>query len=244
MEVSTTMSTKLRIAMLVLFSLFLLRGFAQNTVSAEKIMNAIQEGESISYEGVTIVGDLDFTYMDEKMDDLPSRSRWWGSGDNEVEESIDVKISFVNCTFKGDVLAYIHHDRSGYTFTADFDRDVMFKDCTFTEDAMFKYSDFDNGADFSGSKFEGKTTFKYAEFDEQSDFSSTRFERDATFKYAQFDEGVSFRNTTFEESWNIKYLKARGDFDVRGLEVGDDIDAKYTRINGSSFTSHLVKNRN
>lgn len=231
--------------MLVLFSLFIIRAFAQNTVSASQIMEDIREGKNISYENAIIEGDLDFTYMAEKMPDLPKKSKWWNNGGtNTVEESIDVSISFKNCIFQDDVLAYIHDDRSGYTFIADFDKDVVFKACEFKRNAMFKYSDFDGAANFSNTKFQRETTFKYAEFDEKADFSNTYFDDDATFKYAQFDEGVSFKSAVFEESWNIKYMKARGDFDISGLEVRDDIDAKYTKINGQNFTSYLVNNRN
>lgn len=245
MEISESLSTKLRIAMLLFFGIFMLRAFGQKTVSASDIMEDIREGKNISYQNATIVGELDFTYMAEKMPDLPKRSKWWNNGGtNTVEESIDVDISFVNCTFEDDVLAYIHDDPSGYTFTADFDKDAIFKGCEFKRNAMFKYSDFDGIADFSGSKFQRKNTFKYAEFDEPADFSNTYFDDDATFKYAQFDEGASFKNAVFEESWNIKYMKARGDFDIAGLDVGDDIDAKYTKINGRSFTSFLIDSRN
>ena len=230
--------------MLILFTLFLVRAFAQNSVSASQIMEDVREGKNISYENMTISGELDFTYMADKMIELPRKSKWWKGGSNAVEESIGVSVSFVNCVFEEDVLAYIHDNESDYTFTADFDRDVVFKDCKFKRDAMFKYSDFDGKVDFSGSEFLRETTFKYAEFDEKADFSKAVFEDDATFKYAEFDEGASFRNTSFRETWNIKYMKARGDFDVKGLNVGDDIDAKYTRINGKSFTSYIVENNN
>lgn len=244
MDISKSLSYKCRILMLLLFGIFSVRAFAQKSVTAEDIMVDIREGKSISYENATITGDLDFTYMADKLSDLPERKKWWNNGSsNEVDESIDVKISFVNCTFEGDVLAYIHDDRSGYTFTADFDRDVSFKGCEFKRKAMFKYSDFDGDANFSGSKFQNETTFKYSEFDEIADFSDTYFDEDATFKYTEFEEGASFRNAVFQEDWNIKYMKARGDFDIKGLEVKDDIDAKYTKINGRSFSSYLLSSR-
>lgn len=245
MKASKSLSTKCRIGILIFIGLFSLRAYAQNSVQAAQIMKDIKDGKSISYQDATIEGVLDFTFMDEKLPDLPEKSTWYNNGgSNVVDESIGVSISFVNCTFNEDVLAYIHEERSGYTFTADFDKDVMFKNCKFSRDAMFKYSDFDNIANFEGSKFQRKSTFKYAEFDEKANFSNTRFNDDATFKYAEFDEGVSFRNAVFEESLNIKYLNARGDFDIDGMEVGDDIDSKYTKINGKGFNSYLVGSRN
>ncbi|MFK7953451.1 MAG: pentapeptide repeat-containing protein [Ekhidna sp.] len=245
MTASKSLSTKCRIGILLFIGLFSARAFAQENVSASEIMKDIKDGKNISYENVTIKGVLDFTYMDEKLPDLPERSKWWNNGNsNTVNESIGVSISFINCTFEDDVLAYIHQEKSGYTFIANFDKDVRFMDCDFNRNAMFKYSDFDRMADFEGTQFERKSTFKYAEFDEKANFANTRFDDDATFKYTEFDEGVSFMNAVFEESLNIKYMNSRGDFDIKGIKVRDDIDAKYTKVNGRSFNAYLLDNRN
>lgn len=215
--------------------------FSQVTVSASKIMKDIKNGQDVSYRDVTITGDLDFTYKDAKEDDLGSHKWWYGT--NTVNEDIEVSILFVNCKFEDDVLAYIHVERSGYTFTADFEKEVTFKNCTFNGDAMFKYSEFDDDVDFSGSKFNRKNTFKYAEFDARANFSNTYFDDDAIFKYAEFDDGVSFNSAEFMESLDIKYLEVRGDFDIDQMEVRDEIDAKYTEINGKSFAKYLYAAR-
>lgn len=96
----------------LLFALFLsCTFFAQKTIEASDIMADIKKGKSITYQNATIVGTLDFTFMDDAMQKLPSKrkSSWWSSGNstNEVKKLIEVKISFTNCTFKDDVLAYI-----------------------------------------------------------------------------------------------------------------------------------------
>jgi len=214
---------------------------AQNKISASKIMDDIQRGKDISYKDVTITGELDFTYRSDKEDQLGSH-RWW-EGSNTVNEDINVEISFVNCTFEDDVLAYIHIERSGYTFTADFEEKVTFKNCDFKRNAMFKYSEFDEEVNFEGSKFNRENSFKYAEFDESANFADTMFDDDAIFKYAEFDNGVSFSGAEFRESLDIKYLDVRGMFNIDRMEVADDIDAKYTEINGESFTKYLYKSR-
>lgn len=231
--------------MILLFGMFSARALAQQTVSAAAVMNDLRNGKSISYDNVIITGDLDFTFMKEKMPELPDTKKWWkDGGSNTVDELIEVSISFINCTFEDDVLAYIHHERSGYTFTADFDQSVIFKGCEFRRKAMFKYSNFDRTVSFEDSKFQGETTFKYAKFDEMANFTRTYFEDDATFKYAQFEQGGSFMKAVFEESWNIKYMEAEGDFEISGLKVKDDIDDKYTKINGRSFSSYLISSSN
>lgn len=240
--------------------------FAQKTIDASDLLQDIKDGKAINISNATITGVLDLTYMDEALPKLPKRKRWWNNGgSNEVKKMIEGKISFINCTFKDDVLAYIPHEDSGYTFTADFEDVAIFKDCTFERKAMFKYSDFERDADFSGSKFLDDSTFKYAKFDRGISFANTHFDEPATFKYSEFREkvsfsnaifketatfkytkfkdGVSFNNCKFEEDLNLKYTKVTGDFDITNMEVAYDIDSKYTKINGSSFSKYLLKSK-
>ena len=216
-------------------------GLAQQTVKADAIISAIKKGKDITYKDVTITGVLDLTFMNEKLPDLPKKRKWWkNGGSNTVKESIDSKISFVNCTFKNDVLAYIHDEDSGYTFIANFEDDVIFKNCRFKGDAMFKYSGFEGTADFSHAIFEKSTTFKYADFDTKANFANTVFEEDAIFKYTEFKNGVSFNDARFKENLNIKYTQVNGDFDIKGMKVARDIDSKYTDINGKGLSNYLI----
>lgn len=243
--------------------------FAQKTVDASDIIKDLKAGKSISYTNTTIVGTLDFTFMDEAIVKLPSKkkSSWWGnSNSNEIKKLIENEISFIGCTFEDDVLAYIPDEDSGYTFTASFENTAIFKNCDFQRKAMFKYSRFERDADFSGSTFDDDTTFKYAKFDRNISFKNTKFaevstfkyakfsrnvsfanavfEDSAVFKYTQFNDGVSFNNTNFEEDLNIKYMKVSGDFNITKMNVGYDIDSKYTTINGRSFNKYLLNSRN
>lgn len=229
---------------MVLLTLFSIGVQAQsNTVKASDIMDALEKGKEVSYENVTVTGVLDFTFMDEKLPDLPTKRRWWrNGGDNTVNEIIESKITFTNVTFADDVIAYYHDDRSEYTFTADFENDVIFKNCKFQRDAMFKYSEFERDASFEGSEFSDDTTFKYAQFEEKVNFASTKFDEDAIFKYTKFRRGVSFEEARFERSLDMKYTQVRGDFDIKGLYVRWDIDTKYTKINGRGFSKYMLDN--
>ena len=255
---------------LLAFCLFLVSTFtfAQKTIEASSILKDIKAGKSISINNATIVGVLDFTYMDEALEKLPKKKKrgWfnWSSGnsDNMIKKMIDVNISFTNCTFRDDVLAYIPDEDSGYTFVASFEDNTIFKDCKFERKAMFKYSRFERDSDFSGSSFNDDSTFKYAKFDKEISFANTTFNETATFKYSKFNnnvsfsnalfkdsaifkytnfsEGVSFKNTNFEEDLNIKYMKVAGEFNITNMKVAYDIDSKYTRINGKSFSKYLI----
>jgi uncharacterized protein YjbI with pentapeptide repeats len=235
---------------------------AQNKIDARRIMSDIKNGKDITYKNATIVGTLDFTFMEEKMDKLPKRRKksWWnkGNSDNKIEKQITNNVSFVNCTFEDNVFAYIHDEDTGYTFVANFEKDAIFKDCTFREMSMFKYTKFDETADFSNTKFNGESTFKYADFKNDVSFANTFygesstfkysvfrnnvsfanaiFKETATFKYANFKEGVSFNKTRFEEDLIIKYTKVNGAFDVTGMHVEYEVDSKYSSINGKKFS--------
>lgn len=233
---------RIQVVLLLCAMLFSVQLQAQTKVAASEIMDAIKNGEDIKYENVTITGVLDFTYMDEKRDDLPRRSRWWRNGSNEVEEFIESSISFKNVVFEDDVLAYYHDERSGYTFTADFERAVLFEKCEFKRNAMFKYSTFEESASFAGSTFNDENTFKYAQFEEMADFSNTYFDDDGIFKYTKFRDGVSFRAAKFDRSVDMKYTKVRGDLDLEDMDVRWDIITKYAEVNGRSFTRYLMDN--
>jgi uncharacterized protein YjbI with pentapeptide repeats len=238
--------------------------FSQNIVYAEDIMNDIKAGKDISISNATIEGVLDFTNMEEKLKTLPRKKR--RKENNSIMNSIRSKISFTNCTFNFDVLAYIpDHDKSGYTFIANFYEPVLFKNCTFERRAMFKHSDFVKESSFENTQFLGGTTFKHANFKDKSNFAKTNFEdgvtfkhvqfrktisfegasfdEDVTFKHAKFYNGLSFKNVRFKGALDIKHTDIRGDFEMAGMKISSDIDSKHTVINGKSFASYLLDNR-
>ena len=215
---------------------------AQTTIQASDILEDVRQGKEVSYENVEISGDLDFTfYFEKKNEDRYSRRRSWASSDNEVEEWVESKIRFVNCTFQDDVLAYYHDDRTEYTFTASFERSVEFVNCTFDGASAFKYSTFEEGADFSQSEFDEIALFKYAKFERSTSFQGAKFGDDANFKYAKFRQGLDFSSTRFNNDLNLKYAKIRGDFAHSDMDVRNDLDVKYTEVNGESFSKYLIK---
>ena len=228
----------------ITFILFLTSNLvAQNTIKASDILKDIKKGKSISYENVTITGTFDMTFMDEKLSDLPKKHKWYkNGGSNSVKETIESRISFVNCVFEDDVLAYFHDEDSEYTFTASFENDIRFKNCEFNRNAMFKYSSFEQNADFSGSKFKENSTFKYAKFDTHVSFANSIFDESANFKYTKFRDGVSFNNVKFRDNLNLKYTKVDGDFNIKGMIVANDINSKYTDINGNGLSKYLLEN--
>lgn len=245
---------------------------AQKTINASEIETAIKSGKDVSYENVTIIGVLDLTSAREDLPNLPKLKKW-NMGDNTIETTHGVNISFINCTFDNAVYAYFHDDKikwtdgnSYYTFVAHFDDDVIFKNCTFEDRAWFKYSEFDGNADFSGTSFFESNTFKYAEFSQKANFANTNFEDDnsfkysnfstfvsfenavfdeeAVFKYAEFEKGVSFENAKFKDDLNFKYVDIDGEYIDKNMTVRGYVNTKYANIEGrDSYKKKRKKNK-
>jgi len=225
----------------IILLVFVTTSYGQ-TVSAENILRGIRRGEDINYQNATIKGTLDLTYyFEKKNEDKYSRKKsWFGSDENTVEETIEVSLNFVNCNFEDDVLAYFHDERTGYTFVANFENDVIFKGCKFNNKSAFKYSEFEGKSNFSESTFSEEALFKYAEFERLADFGGVFFDDDANFKYAEFNRGLDFSYTSFDRDLTLKYAKIKGDFSSTKMKVKYNLDVKYTEINGEGFSKYLL----
>ena len=239
---------------------------AQTRVQAEDIIDQINAGQDVSYKNAVIMGNLDFRALDEVTPDKPlrkqNRSRW---SSQSYSCHVRSSLSFINCTFRGDVLAYVHVDKKNDTYNAVFYEDVNFEGCTFErasafkyakfkrkanfvnttyeEEALFKYTKFSTDVSFQGSNFQDDANFKYVDFPEAADFEQALFRELANFKYAKFPEGVSFEDAEFQGDADFKYTKFSEPLNFDGVEFDRDPIFKYTKIDGRSFTSHLLKNR-
>jgi hypothetical protein len=225
---------------------------AQSRVDAKDILKSIDEGKAINYSGATIIGDLNLTSIKDMVpdkDNKPSRHStdvfWY---------HVRSPLTFTNCTFEGDVIAYYHDEDKNETHNAVFRGKSAFKYSTFHEgadfantkyskEALFKYTEFTSEVSFAQSEFSHDANFKYTKFPQNVDFSNTRYHKLANFKYTKFPKGVSFKNALFRGDSVFKYTKFYEPFDFEGTEFEDSVDFKYTKLEGKSFTKYLLKNR-
>jgi uncharacterized protein YjbI with pentapeptide repeats len=210
---------------------------AQKKIKASDIIKQINEGRAVEYTNTEIEGELDLTDLQNRR--LEHSSRW---DDNETWESeVEVTLSFTNCTFLGNVLAYYHIDREDATYLAHFEKDVTFRNCKFERASEFKYSEFFGTANFAGSTFNDEANFKYAEFSSGPNFTNTIFDSRADFKYTEFPRETSFEKAVFNGLANFKYSKFRSPFNMDNTEFHGSEDFKYTTIDGRNFTSYLLR---
>ncbi len=231
--------------------------WAQSKVNASEIIAKINRGEAVSYKNAEIAGDLDLT----KLQNMKQKEQKGDSySTKEYISTVTVPLTFINCTFKGDVLGYYNPDNGGKiinskneVYNTDFNQEVRFESCVFEEASAFKYSEFKDGVSFVGSKFTEEALFKYCKFDKEVNFSKARFNSDANFKYvtfpvdvsfanaffggeadfkyAKFNKGVNFQKAVFDGTANFKYVKISDHFNISGAKFNGGDDFKYTQLN-------------
>ncbi len=250
-------------AIILVFMLLSLSAFAQSRINAKDILKSIDEGKTVSYRGVEIVGDLDLTSIQDKVPDKDNkRSR---NSTKVFWYHVRSPLIFVDCTFKENVIAYFHDDTKNETHNAVFHGDVSFRGCEFQGESAFKYSKFYEGADFTNATYRKEALFKYTEFSSEVSFADSIFANDANFKYTKFPKkvdfgkvefhdlanfkytnfplGVSFKNAVFQGHSDFKYAKFYEPFEFEGTEFEDSADFKYTKLEDKSFTLYLLKNK-
>ena len=214
---------------------------AQATVSASDIMAKINRREAVSYQNTIITGDLDLTSLANRKE---VRDGNWRGESQEFLSTVDVPLTFKNCTFNGKFLAY-RTDRqeerkllnmTNKVYNADFTEAVTIVGCQFTDDATFKYSIFSQRAIFTDNTFQDGALFKYSKFRNEADFSGSTFREYADFKYTKFDESSSFRKVAFERYADFKYTKFEERVDFSQARFSSNADFKYTHLpRGTNF---------
>lgn len=213
---------------------------AQTRIKASEIIAQINAGKAVEYANVEIEGELDLTNLQNRRQ-KHSTDSWFGFNNSQTFESeVEVTLTFTNCTFLGDVLAYYHIERHHETYIAHFERDVVFRNCRFERDSEFKYSEFNGNVNFEGSTFTHEANFKYAEFSSGPKFASVLFDGGADFKYTEFPRETSFEKATFHGLANFKYTKFRSPLNMNATAFRGREDFKYTKIDGRSFTTYLL----
>jgi len=250
------MKTVKTIKVLFIAALLLLPtwSFAKSQVKASTIIDQINAGKAVQYKNAEIVGNLDFTSIKDVTVDKESKAnRLIGKGSTLVYiYHVKTPLSFINCVFKGDVLAYVHDDDENETHNAIFYKDVDFQGCDFQgksafkyakfetkanfkntqyqDEALFKYTKFSTDVSFSNSRFNKVANFKYTKFSTDISFSNSSFSKEANFKYTTFPESVNFDKVTFQRLANFKYTKFPEGVNFKDAQFKGDADFKYTKF--------------
>ena len=238
---------------IIAFSSFII---ADTRIESQTIIESIKGGKAVQYQNITITNDLDFTELCDKDSALPEKEETVMEKvlgifvDINIEENqevqcvIEVTIEFIGCTFQDRVIGWVNDEKNEVSYNAVFQNDVIFSNCSFKDDFLFKYSKFNGKAEFSENKFKKTALFKYADFSQSVSFAESIFSKEANFKYTKFPKGVSFENALFSANADFKYAEFSNPVNLKGTKFDGGTDFKYTTIDGGEFVQYLLKTQN
>jgi len=175
---------------------------ADTRIESQEILESMRGGEAIKFQNIMITGDLDFTELCYKISTLPEKEetileKVLGffveiniKENQEVQCDIEVPIEFMGCTFQDRVIGWINDEKNEVSYNAIFHNDIIFTNCSFKDDFLFKYSKF-NG------KAKDDFLFKYSKFNGKANLSENNFNNIVLLKYAEFRQTVSFAESIF-----------------------------------------------
>lgn len=197
---------KRHLILILIFSLFPILVYSQSSVNAEDIIEKINNGVEVDYENVTIIGKLDFTAIEDVMED---KGKPWSGFPRLYICHVRIPVKFYNCLFKNDVVGHIHKDREEM-YKAVFYDEVVFDGCKFTGEFSFRHSDFRKKACFKNTVFDGYADFRHVNFDESAVFTKSSFSDDMDFKHTEFNGDAYFEESLFEHDAVFRHTNFGG----------------------------------
>jgi uncharacterized protein YjbI with pentapeptide repeats len=193
-------------------------------VPASEVLSRIAEGQTVYYDGVAIVGDLNLSK-------LPG-ARIAGS------------LELVNCTVSNASFDGINLEKEiilwGTEFgNASFDKasflaQADLSNTTFRR-SSFRGAAFHQPAFFDGAQFLDNVSFVDAEFNQDASFVDALFKRTASFNYSNFDSYTYFTGAQFYKDALFSDVDFSGVLDFSGASFIGKANFFQSRFNVASF---------
>lgn len=159
--------------------------YAQKKVSSAELISQIREGKNLSYENVTIIGDIDVSNFGNAIETglYPENGKTVYVLSNFVRQPV----SFKNCTFKGKLTFCYKTESSSEKreYRIEFTNDVTFQNCTFEKDADFELTNFDKAVSFEGSVFKEQPRFVRMGLNLKPNLDGLKLEKGCLFQFDQ-----------------------------------------------------------
>jgi uncharacterized protein YjbI with pentapeptide repeats len=152
----------------------------KQAVFSDEVLDKIANGESIDYDGITILGDLDLSDLN-----LVKKLK-----ERHLLVCLPVIISTIRIT-NARIEGALTMDR------AIFEEDVDFTGTKFAGPVSLTEARLKGYVSFNGSQFEDAANFGRCRFDQFADFSGSAFQQDTYFVEAIFNEDCNFRGARF-----------------------------------------------
>jgi hypothetical protein len=166
----------------------------QQEVGAAQILTEIEANQAVSYDNVSVSGDLDLSKLT-----------------GPVRQSVTITNStiqgpadFERATF-GDLMDFqgtIFQDNASFA-KARFQGDANFGGARFSGNTDFRFARFDSSVSFSRARFDRIVSFANSQFDGNAVFEGSNFNSDAEFELVQFSRPVTFMGAVFSGDASI-----------------------------------------
>lgn len=164
---------------------FTVSAYAQKEVSYDELITQISQGKNLSYENVTIIGDIDLS----KLGSGTETGKYPENGKTVYVLSNFVKqpVSFKNCTFKGRLVFCYKTENSNEKREqrVEFTDDVIFQNCTFEKAADFELTNFDKAVSFEGSVFKEQPRFVRMGLYQKPNLDGMKLDKGCLFQFDQ-----------------------------------------------------------
>lgn len=204
---------------------------SRRVVQASEILDAIERGEPVDYDGVIVEGDLDLSGR--TLGPVHFKDAEFRGG-----------VNFTGTNLTDDALFYFANFSNNANFyNADFSGYTNFRYAQFSGFACFDQVKFDNSVFFSEAQFRDNANFISTQFSIKASFFKSKFSQDSNFYNARFSGYTIFEQAHFSRDANFKEINFSKDVDFMEAYFGDDVDFEnglfngFTRFIGSQFNN-------
>jgi uncharacterized protein YjbI with pentapeptide repeats len=240
--------------LLTIFGIFLLSTVTaaseyreiNNEVTAEEVLQHIENGEDINITNCIIVGKLDVSKINlitvhnpnfnPKQDLNESENEqlldliWSSQPENYVviEKNITIKNSIIEDKLNFSNVLFVNSVNFQGT---KFNYFPEFRNIVFHGPADFKDATFNSYADFYGTRFTNETDFGLTTFNNSTDFVGCVFYGPVRFYGADFNDDADFMVTLFLNSSTFEYTNFKGSVNFVWTIFDAPADFRYTKFN-------------
>ncbi|MCK4753178.1 MAG: potassium channel family protein [Planctomycetes bacterium] len=185
-------------------------------VSANQLLQALVDGDTIQLNQCTVTGVLDINRLFDPTEKFQTEKLSLKQTEDCKTLVLSQSIVFDKCVFEENVVfacPWLEPESSAVEFEAD----VVFNSSIFKGQARFRNTIFFGGAGFDGCRFEGVTTFKNVVFTKDAKFRTATFAGYTLFGGATFKDSARFTNTHFVKGVNFSQAKFIGQIDFSGV---------------------------
>lgn len=180
-------------------------------VKAREILDKIERGERVEYNGFIINGDID----------IRKTSVTQENGKYNIKSPIRITHSQIG--------GYV--DFNGSTFKERVD----FKDCEFLKIVSFNKSIFKANVDFGYSTYRKGIQFTRSRFEGDASFRKSKFCEESTFRDSKFDKRVYFKSSSFKGDLNLNGTYFGGDAHFRNSNFKGKLNSNRSNFEGDAY---------